>query len=155
MKQATLCILVKDNRILLGMKKRGFGQGKYNGFGGKVQEDESIEHAARRELHEESGVLANRMKKVAELAFHFPPEKEGWNQVVHIYMVEDWEGEPIESEEMTAEWFDISNIPYSSMWADDKHWLPQVLAGKFVQGRFHFGEDGEEIADMELNTKSF
>ena len=27
--------------VLLGMKKRGFGAGKYNGFGGKIEENES------------------------------------------------------------------------------------------------------------------
>ncbi|MEK7504190.1 MAG: hypothetical protein AAB550_01680 [Patescibacteria group bacterium] len=39
MKQATLCFLVKDNQILLAMKKRGFGVGKWNGVGGKVNEE--------------------------------------------------------------------------------------------------------------------
>lgn len=33
--------------VLLGMKKRGFGAGKWNGFGGKVQPGETIEEAAR------------------------------------------------------------------------------------------------------------
>jgi len=32
------------------MKKRGFGQGKWNGFGGKVEPNESIEQAAIREM---------------------------------------------------------------------------------------------------------
>ncbi len=39
----TLCLIVDDGRILLGMKKRGFGAGRWNGFGGKVEEGESIE----------------------------------------------------------------------------------------------------------------
>ena len=39
MKQATLCLLVKDNEILLAMKKRGFGVGKWNGVGGKIDYD--------------------------------------------------------------------------------------------------------------------
>jgi 8-oxo-dGTP diphosphatase / 2-hydroxy-dATP diphosphatase len=34
--------------ILLGMKKRGFGAGKWNGFGGKLEENESNEDAAKR-----------------------------------------------------------------------------------------------------------
>jgi 8-oxo-dGTP pyrophosphatase MutT (NUDIX family) len=45
------------SRILLGMKKRGFGSGKWNGFGGKVEpSDASIEHAACREMAEECSV---------------------------------------------------------------------------------------------------
>ena len=35
-------------RVLLGYKKRGFAQGRWNGFGGKVQPGENIEDAAVR-----------------------------------------------------------------------------------------------------------
>jgi 8-oxo-dGTP pyrophosphatase MutT (NUDIX family) len=37
-----------SREILLGMKKRGFGAGKWNGFGGKLEENESNEAAAKR-----------------------------------------------------------------------------------------------------------
>lgn len=46
----TLCIIHQENKVLIGMKKRGFGEGRWNGFGGKVQENETIEEAAKREL---------------------------------------------------------------------------------------------------------
>ncbi len=57
-KITTLVLIVKDGNVLLGMKKRGFGEGNWNGFGGKVQEGETIPQAARRELLEEAGVAA-------------------------------------------------------------------------------------------------
>jgi 8-oxo-dGTP diphosphatase/8-oxo-dGTP diphosphatase/2-hydroxy-dATP diphosphatase len=34
--QTTLLLGLKDNKLLLAMKKRGFGAGKYNGVGGKL-----------------------------------------------------------------------------------------------------------------------
>jgi 8-oxo-dGTP pyrophosphatase MutT (NUDIX family) len=37
-----------DQKILLGLKKRGFGEGKWNGFGGKVHVNETIRQAAVR-----------------------------------------------------------------------------------------------------------
>ena len=37
MTDLTLTLITKDNQILLGLKKRGFGMGKYNGFGGKLE----------------------------------------------------------------------------------------------------------------------
>ena len=42
--------LVKNQagEILLGLKKRGFGVGKWNGFGGKVEPGETIPQAAAR-----------------------------------------------------------------------------------------------------------
>ncbi|XP_062469587.1 oxidized purine nucleoside triphosphate hydrolase isoform X2 [Pezoporus occidentalis] len=43
----TLVLVVQPQRVLLGLKKRGFGAGLWNGFGGKVQPGESIKEAAR------------------------------------------------------------------------------------------------------------
>lgn len=47
-KLLTLVLVVQPGKVLLGMKKRGFGAGKWNGFGGKVEPGESIEEAAKR-----------------------------------------------------------------------------------------------------------
>ena len=44
----TLVLVVQPERVLLGMKKRGFGAGRWNGFGGKVEEGETIEDGAKR-----------------------------------------------------------------------------------------------------------
>lgn len=42
-------VMEDGNRaVLLGMKKRGFGAGKYNGFGGKIEADESNNDGAVR-----------------------------------------------------------------------------------------------------------
>jgi len=47
-KITTLVMVTNESNILLGLKKRGFGSGKWNGFGGKVEANESIEEAAKR-----------------------------------------------------------------------------------------------------------
>ena len=47
-KVLTLAFIRETTRVLLGLKKRGFGEGRWNGFGGKVQTGESIELAAKR-----------------------------------------------------------------------------------------------------------
>ncbi|XP_013792352.1 7,8-dihydro-8-oxoguanine triphosphatase-like [Limulus polyphemus] len=44
----TLVFVRKQAEVLLGLKKRGFGKGKWNGFGGKVEPSETIEQAAKR-----------------------------------------------------------------------------------------------------------
>ncbi|MFA4826969.1 MAG: hypothetical protein WC596_01785 [Candidatus Shapirobacteria bacterium] len=43
LRQATLALLFKNNQILLAMKKRGFGQGRGNGFRGnnRVESDKT------------------------------------------------------------------------------------------------------------------
>ena len=65
----TLCVVHEHPRVLLGMKKRGFGEGRWNGFGGKVQEGETIEGAAKRELLEEAGVSLGSIERVGRLDF--------------------------------------------------------------------------------------
>jgi len=155
MKDATLIFLMDENgerrRILLGMKKRGFGVNKWNGFGGKIHEGESIEEAACREIFEEAGVIVSKeeLAKMGEIYFYFPHE-EKWDQVVHVFFARKWNGQPRESEEMKPQWYEVESIPYGSMWVDDEYWLPKVLEGKRIKGKFVFSEDNESMLEHEV-----
>jgi 8-oxo-dGTP diphosphatase/2-hydroxy-dATP diphosphatase len=142
----TLAMLVKDGRILLGLKKRGFGEGLWNGFGGKVEAKESIQQAAKREVEEEVGVIPIQMDEVGLLNFTF--ESEQLELEVHVFRVGSWEGEPVETEEMRPEWFSYVDVPYDKMWPDDVYWLPLLLNRKKFQGDFHFDRPSD------LNYKS-
>lgn len=153
MQDATLVFLVRDNQVLLGYKKRGFAQGKLNGFGGKIEVGESIAVAAVRELHEECGVSValDDLQAVARLAFFFPAKRE-WDQIVHVFIVEHWRGKPGETEEMKPLWFSQDAIPFNQMWADDQHWLPLILRGQRVKATFTFNADNETIAEMNIEN---
>jgi 8-oxo-dGTP pyrophosphatase MutT (NUDIX family) len=158
MKQVTLCIPVKGNKILLGMKKKGFGEGNYNGFGGKLEQNEEIEEAVIRELREEVGLITthNELKKAGEVTFFFPtvPEDKNWNQTVHIFFIEKWTGNPEETEEMKPEWFERDKIPYNKMWESDQHWMPLILNGKYVTATFTYNEKKELInKEIQLREK--
>jgi len=139
----SLCLLWNDSHILLGLKKRGFGKGRWNGFGGKVEIDESIETAAKRELYEEANLRAQKIEKIAELKFTF---QTGELLLVHVYKVSAYEGELIESEEMKPQWWSITEIPYRNMWPDDLYWLPLVLKGKKIIGNFLFANENELLS---------
>lgn len=151
MRSATLVFLLKDESFCLAMKKRGFGEGKWNGVGGKVLESESVEQAAIREISEEINVSVHTkdLEKVGELTFYYVDKPE-WNQVVHVYTVRKWQGEVFESDEMRPRWYDKGNVPYNDMWVDDPLWLPRVLDSKKVVGTFHFIKQGSEIDRYEL-----
>jgi len=155
MQDATLCFLIKRNpaQVLLGFKKAGFGAGKYNGIGGKVQAGESIEAAAIRELAEEAGVqvMEQDLRRVGHLTFRFP-FKPDWDQVVHVFLVHEWKGEPAESAEIRPAWYRFDEIPFESMWQDDAHWLPLVLAGQTVKARFTFKDDNETVDESKIET---
>jgi len=151
MRQTTLCLLIKKDKILLAMKKRGFGVGRWNGAGGKFDPekgDKNIIDAAIREVKEEIGVDIKNPEKFAMFHFKFA-NKEEWNQDVSLFVVNDWLGEPAESEEMKPQWFKFNDIPYKDMWPDDTHWLPHVLAGKKLEADFLFGEE-DKILDYNV-----
>ena len=146
MRQSTLIFLLNSkDEILLAMKKRGFGVGKWNGAGGKVEAGETVEAAACRELHEETGVevAESALEKVGLLHFVFEGKPE-WNQDVNVFLVRDYAGpDAVETEEMRPQWFKISEIPYDDMWSDDPYWLPRVLEGDKVEFDFTFDSDGD------------
>lgn len=139
-KLLTLVLIREGNQLLLGMKKRGFGAGRWNGFGGKVQPGESTEAAALRETREECGLELTQLEEVGMHEFEFA-KKRGDILEVHVFRGLEWRGEPIETEEMRPVWFPINAIPYSEMWPDDILWLPTFLEGKKFRTKFLFGDD--------------
>jgi len=139
-KTLSLLFLRKGNQLLLAMKKRGFGEGRWNGVGGKVEDGESIEAAMIRESQEEIGITPTKYEKVGDISFDEFFKGEPTIMHVHIFMASQWNGEPTESDEMAPKWFDIDKIPYDTMWPDDIYWLPQVLKGKKVSAQFKLDE---------------
>ena len=139
--ETTLLLLRKDNEILLALKKRGFGEGKYNGVGGKIKEGETPEQAMIRETMEEISVKPTKYEKVGIIKFleYYKGNKE--HVAFHLYTATEWEGNIKESEEMKPQWFNINEIPYDNMLPDDKFWMPYVLNNKKIDAYFEFDKD--------------
>ncbi|KRT67774.1 MAG: hypothetical protein XU08_C0001G0184 [candidate division WWE3 bacterium CSP1-7] len=140
MTPAVLGFIIKNNRVLLAMKKRSFGKGWWNGYGGKIEAGESPLEAVLRETREEIGVVLKDPVHHGILHFFFEDgETPDWD--VHVFRAEDFEGEPAETEEMAPRWFFVEEIPYDAMWKDDPHWLPLLLEGKRFEGKFTFRDN--------------
>lgn len=147
--EATLCLPVLGSpptALLLGLKKKGFGEGKYVGFGGKIEAGESIPQAARRELEEESGlqVSVEHLEDSGRLTFVFPYKPE-WDHLVHLFLIRQWQGQPRECDEIQPAWFRLDEIPYDRMWDDCRYWLPRALAGNFVAAHFTYAADNQTV----------
>jgi len=147
MKIETVSIIYNPPKILLEMKKVRFGKGKYNGFGGRVEEYESIKESAIRETLEESRMFMINPIKKGEILFSFQNNEQ--NHQVHFFRADKFKGIPKETEEMASKWFSINKIPYDKMWPDDKYWLPLLLENKLFKGNFEFDLEGK-IAKYEL-----
>ncbi|CAN0202564.1 oxidized purine nucleoside triphosphate hydrolase [Lethenteron reissneri] len=132
----TLVLVLSPPRVLLGMKKRGFGAGRWNGFGGKVQPGESVREAAKRELWEECSITAQELIEAGTLTFEFVGEPELME--VHVFRADAFTGEPSESDEMRPQWFDLDKVPFSEMWPDDHLWFPMLLKKQKFSGFFRF-----------------
>ena len=149
MRVCTLVIINDGEKVLLGMKKRGFGQGRWNGFGGKVEAGETIDASASRELREEAGIIPVDLRKAGMFEFLFEDDTEDIQ--VHLFCASQFIGEPSETEEMRPEWFYHSEIPFKDMWPDDEYWFPYFLRGNFFHGTFRF-KDIDTLLEHEVNV---
>jgi len=151
-KHMTLLIVVKDGQILLPMKKRGFGQGLYNGVGGKVEAGETVEQAAVRECQEEIGITPINFEKFAINHFDILHKGERSHLVVHIFLATDYTGKLQESDEMKPFWWSTDSIPFEKMWADDLFWLPRILKGEKLECYFDFDDNNKLRSHKIMNV---
>lgn len=135
----TLCLVHQPPLVLLGMKKRGFGAGRWNGFGGKVKAGERIVDAARRELREEAGLEVAHMEEVGVIDFEFYDQPAILE--VHIFRTHECPQQPHETEEMKPSWFHETELPFDQMWPDDRLWLPLFLSGQRFRGYCLFADE--------------
>jgi ADP-ribose pyrophosphatase YjhB (NUDIX family) len=147
MKNVTILFLMREGEILLAMKKRGFGVGKWNGVGGKADEGESIEQTAVRECQEEIGVTPMQPKLIGKIKFYNKADPT-FGHYAHVFTATEWQGEPTETEEMRPQWFATSKIPYDEMWPDDPLWLPVLLDGKLFEATFTLNGDVIDSHDI-------
>lgn len=70
------------------------------------------------------------------LRFIFDDNPTPW--LVHVFAASKYGGEIEASDEMRPVWFDLKDVPFDSMWADDPHWWPYLLQEKKFVGTFTF-----------------
>jgi len=143
--RAVIAHIIRDGKILLIEKKQGHGKGKWNGPGGKIEPGESPEDAMVREVKEEVGIDVKSYRLIGHIDFYSVNE-EDWE--VFVYRVEDFGGQPVETEEARPQWIDLSKIPYGEMWEDDRKWLPLVISGRPFEAKFWF--EGERMVKKEI-----
>ncbi len=151
---AVVGFLLRGNNVLLGERKRvsgGLGHLLMAGIGGKLEPGETEDQALKRECEEEIGIQITSWRKVAVEVYLFPHKPE-WNQVVGVYIIDSWRGEPHETTDIRPEWLPQDQLPAGRMWPDNLITIPLVTVGKRFKGIFLYAEDGS-IAEYTLQEQ--
>ncbi len=143
--RAVLVFLRRGGLLLLIRKKRGLGAGKINAPGGRLEPGETPLQAAVRETCEEVGLTPLDPVARGTLAFVFA---DGYSLNCTVFEASAWSGEMTETDEALPFWCAESAIPYDEMWADDRLWLPRLLAGEPFALQACF--DGDAMIDFRL-----
>ncbi len=151
--EATVCLIQRDGKLLLQRKADGrFGGGKWDGPGGKLKPGESPVDGIVREVEEETGlrVIDPALRGSFDVYFGAGDEPH-WT--VHVFSASRFRGELRASDEGLLRWFPEDQLPYEQMWPSDRHWLPDVLAGRRFQATLWFDQKAERLLDYSVRLE--
>jgi 8-oxo-dGTP diphosphatase len=146
MKLATLCYVRQDGQTLMlhrVKKTNDMHAGKWNGLGGKLHPGETPEECAIREVYEESGLRVRNPLLKGFLTFPAFADDEDW--YVFVFLVEEFEGELIDSPEGNLRWVKDGELNSLNLWAGDPIFLPWLEKPGIFSGRFTY-KDGKLIS---------
>jgi ADP-ribose pyrophosphatase YjhB (NUDIX family) len=149
---ATVVFLLdqEKNRLYMGRKTKGVGEGKFTGPGGIVDTTEQNvsletppECASRKTMREARViVMPSWLEKIGVIDFfNHPIEKEPFVMEVHFFFARRWIGDPIDTVEMVdGRWFSLSDLIHRpqevvDMLAADYLFLPHILSGRKIKGK--------------------
>lgn len=147
--KAVVAFLLKEHEVLLGYRKQvsnKLGEHLISGIGGKLEAGETEVKALIRELQEEIQVTVTDFRKVGRVRFLFP-YKPAWQQDVAIFLVDNWEGSPAETEVIKPSWHLQDQLPLQQMWADNRYWLPKVLSGEKIDAIYLYNHESEVVEE--------
>ena len=124
-----------DGEILLGKRKNSYKAGFYGLPGGRIELNEPIEIAIKREVEEETGLKLNKLEYLGVVR-----ENQGDYDFIHfIYVVKNISMQPILCEPEKCE---------SWIWLDKKKLKDNILPGHRAAIKMYY--DGEVITDQTL-----
>jgi 8-oxo-dGTP diphosphatase len=144
MNEQTLCHIIDVDKLLLKRATRGISLGRWNAPGGNIDEGESPEECAVREVFEETGLTVSNLFAHGTLNFYLDGKDE-LSIRVHLFSTKEFEGDLKSSEEGEVKWFDADKVPLAEMWPDDEFWLSLMLAGRRFNADFYLGKGNKSI----------
>lgn len=143
MKLATLCYVSKNNKTLMlyrNKKENDYHEGKWNGLGGKFELGETPEECAIREIKEEAGLNVKNLTLKGFITFPLFDGKDDW--YVFLFVINEFDGELIDSPEGKLEWINNDKLTRLNLWEGDKIFIPWLFQEKFFSAKFNY-ENGK------------
>jgi 8-oxo-dGTP diphosphatase len=150
MKFATLCYLRRAGKTLMVhriKKAHDIHAGTWNGLGGKLEPGETPEECSVREIYEESGLTVKHQIFKGMITFPGFANDEDW--YTFIFVIDDFDGQLIESPEGRLEWIGDAELFNLNLWEGDKIFLPWLERPGFFSAKFIY-VDGE-FRDYEVH----
>lgn len=122
-RKAAKCFLIQEDKVVAicyksGNKKEGY----YDIPGGKIEEGETAEQAAIREMKEETGIEVNDLERKGNLIIEYPTRK----LIFDIFITHTYQGEPKETADNFSTWIAIEQLFQKE----------KILAGMVLLNRF-------------------
>ena len=106
-RKAVRCYLIKDGRVVVTKYNEGQPTaGYYDIPGGKIEDGETAEQAAIREMREETGIVVKNLKHRGRFIADNPDRIFDFE----VFLTADFEGEPQDFVENTSEWIEIEKL---------------------------------------------
>ena len=106
-RKAVRCYLIKDNKVVVTKYKESNKKaGYYEIPGGKIEEGETAEQTAIREMKEETGLKIKDLKYKGNMLVEYP------NRIFdfEVFICDEYKGKPQDFKENTSEWIEINEL---------------------------------------------
>ena len=146
MKLATLCYVMDNDKTLMllrNKKENDYHEGKWNGLGGKLEQGETPEECAVREVYEESGLKVTDPIMKGLITFPLFDGIDDW--YVFVFTFKKFSGNLIDSPEGHLEWIQNNKLIDLNLWDGDKHFIPWLFENKCFSAKFIY-EKGKYIS---------
>ncbi len=109
-----ISLIIKDNKVLMILRKNKPDSGYYNLVGGRMEEGETVPQAIIREIQEETGLNVNKEDISVVSTLHRLCDNGNYNSIEFVTLIKNFTGMPQNLEPQFCEklaWIDINNMP--------------------------------------------
>lgn len=105
-RKAVRTFLINNDKIVATKYKTEINKDYYDIPGGKIEDNETSKEASIREFKEETGIEIINQKYIGNVIVEYPTKIFDFD----VYIVNDYNGEPLEFEENFSMWINIEKL---------------------------------------------